>query len=104
VSQGLILIALFFQWQPDTLIQVGDKVDSIECVENDFALSGKFSLELPTNLINLLPFSFAEHRKKAAVKNHKSDLWKSKWNWDACLWFQAQRSRLFNFMGNPVIM
>ncbi|NUN67723.1 hypothetical protein HCU40_24200 [Pseudanabaena biceps] len=33
---------LFFQWQPDTLIQVGDKIVFMECVENDFTTSKSY--------------------------------------------------------------
>ena len=87
---GLNSDRLFFQWQPDTLIQVGDKVAFIECVDNDFA-SVSHQLELPTqsNQSHSLALQKIE---KWFQKIASPSFWKSKWN-QIVFWFQAQRSR-----------
>ena len=87
---GLNSDRLFFQWQPDILIQVGDKVAFIECVENDFA-SVNHQLELPTqsNQSHSLALQKIE---KLLQKITTPSFWKSNWN-QIVFWFQAQRSR-----------
>ena len=87
---GLNSDRLFFQWQPDTLIQVGDKVAFIECVENDFA-SVSHQLELPTQS-NQSHFLALQKIEKLLQKIASLSFWKSKWN-QIVFWFQAQRSR-----------
>jgi len=37
---------LFFQWEPDTIVQVGDKIAFIEFVENDFSTTSRQYSEL----------------------------------------------------------
>ncbi len=95
---GLNSDRLFFQWQPDTLIQIGDKVAFIECVENDFA-SVSHQLELPTqsNRSHSLALQKIE---KLFQKITSSSFWKSKWN-QIVFWFQAQRSRRLILWGIP---
>ena len=87
---GLNSDRLFFQWQPDTLIQVGDKVAFIECVDNDFA-SVSHQLELPTQS-NQSHFLALQKIEKLLQKIASLSFWKSKWN-QIVFWFQAQRSR-----------
>ena len=69
---------LFFQWQPDTLIQVGDKVAFIECVENDFA-SVSHQLKLPTQS-NQSHSLALQNIEKLLQKITSLSFWKSKWN------------------------
>jgi len=93
---GLNSDRLFFQWQPDTLIQVGDKVAFIECVENDFA-SVSHQLELPTQS-NQSHSLALQNIEKLLQKITSSSFWKSKWN-QIVFWFQAQRSRCLILWG-----
>ena len=75
---GLNSDRLFFQWQPDTLIQVGDKVAFIECVENDFALVSH-QLKLPTQS-NQSHSLALQNIEKLLQKITSLSFWKSKWN------------------------
>ena len=89
---------LFFQWQPDSLIEVGDKVAFIEYVENDFATTSRQQLEL-TNLSN----QSNGHNSLALQKIDQllqtiinPAFWESKWKSkldQITSWFRAKRSR-----------
>ena len=85
---GLNSDRLFFQWQPDTVVQVGDKLAFIEYVENDFASLNHRQLELPARSNS----QTLQKIEKLFQKITNSSFWKSKWN-EVVFWFQAQRSR-----------
>jgi Trk K+ transport system NAD-binding subunit len=86
---------LFFQWQPDQLVQVGDKVTIIEYVEHNFASNF---------LDNVNPNSGLERNHFSTIQRiyqlvqrliHPSfliSICKSKWK-QIFIWIQAKRSR-----------
>lgn len=81
---------LFFQWQPDTLIQVGEKIAFIEYVENDFAATSRYS-PIPEQPIDR-HVSSLQRLDQLVRQITGSEFWKSKWH-QLGSWFQAVRSR-----------
>jgi Trk K+ transport system NAD-binding subunit len=84
---------LFFQWQPDTIVQVGDRIAFIEYVENDFAARQRKN-QIP---IYEPPNSFSWQKALSIFQRLISlDLWisqgQSKWN-QLFNWIHADRSR-----------
>ena len=77
---GTNIDRLFFQWQPDTILEVGDQIAFIEYVENDFATNirkhqmeldapSKFSMqELLPSLRKFASFNFWTFQIKAKWK------------------------------------
>ncbi len=92
---------LFFQWQPDSLVQVGDKVAFIECVENDFATASHQQLERSelTDQLNLSKSHNSPGLQKIDQLFQTITslvFWKTKWEskWHQLnSWFRAERSR-----------
>jgi|JFJP01.1.fsa_nt_gi Trk K+ transport system NAD-binding subunit len=83
---------LFFQWQPDLLIEVGDKIAFIEYVEGDFTTTSRYSL-MPEQRIDLDHHASPLQRLEQLIQQITgSGFWKSKWN-QLCAWFQEVRSR-----------
>ncbi|OYQ63686.1 hypothetical protein B9G53_15685 [Pseudanabaena sp. SR411] len=82
---------LFFQWEPDTIIHVDDRVAFIEFVENDFSTPSR--LAQLTDFPSIHPSSSALQRiDQLLLKITGSAFWKSKWH-QISSWFQAVRSR-----------
>jgi len=81
---------LFFQWQPDTLIQVGDRVAFVEFVENDFSNNSRHYQLAESTLDNNAP-AF-QGMMQLLLKIAGSAFWKSKWH-QISSWFRAVRSR-----------
>ncbi|PZV19550.1 MAG: potassium transporter TrkA [Pseudanabaena sp.] len=82
---------LFFQWEPDSLVQVGDKVAFIEFVENDFSTTSRQNPELTERPLRNASSSF-QKIYQLIQKITGSVFWKSKWH-QLVAWFQAVRSR-----------
>lgn len=84
---------LFFQWEPDDLVEVGDKVAFIEYVENDFSTSSR---HLKLNELNehSLHTGYSSFQKIDQLLQKLTGLvfWKSKWH-QIVSWFKAVRSR-----------
>ncbi|PZU96499.1 MAG: potassium transporter TrkA [Pseudanabaena sp.] len=90
---------LFFQWQADTLVQVGDKIVYIESVENDFATrkfyrQGYYD-EIPIHQVYISPLAKIRQQLR---KITNSKFWKSKW-YQTISWFRAARSRRLALWG-----
>jgi Trk K+ transport system NAD-binding subunit len=82
---------LFFQWEPDTIVHVDDRVAFIEFVENDFSTPSRLS-QL-TDFSSIHPSSSALQKiDQLLLKITGSAFWKSKWH-QISSWFQAVRSR-----------
>jgi Trk K+ transport system NAD-binding subunit len=82
---------LFFQWQPDTPIQVGDKIAVIECVENDFAASNRSLAELSDRL-DTNNFSTFQKINQLFQKFTSFSFWISQRK-QIFSWIRAERSR-----------
>jgi len=82
---------LFFQWEPDTIVQVGDKIAFIEFVENDFSTARRQYSELTERPLQKGSSSF-QKIDQLIQKITGSVFWKTKWH-QLVAWFQAVRSR-----------
>ena len=81
---------LFFQWEPDTIVQVDDRVAFIEFVENDFSTTSR-NFQLIESSLD--PNSSTLKRiEQLLLKITGLTFWKSKWH-QLSSWFQAVRSR-----------
>ncbi len=82
---------LFFQWQPDTVVRVGDKIAFIEFVENEFATNNRRKLALRACPDRSNFFNY-QKIDQLLQKITGSIFWDTKWN-QIVLWFRAERSR-----------
>ncbi|PZO38191.1 MAG: potassium transporter TrkA [Pseudanabaena frigida] len=82
---------LFFQWHPDTMVEVGDKIAYIEYVENEFATFGNSQLEL-VEPIRQSNFQSLRNILQLLKKLASPVFWQSRWN-QIVSWFRAERSR-----------
>ncbi|ELS32462.1 MULTISPECIES: potassium channel family protein [Pseudanabaena] len=81
---------LFFQWQPDRTIQVGDEIVCIEYVEHDFP-----TIHRHPELIDLSSYPNISISQKINLQLRKfisSAFWTSQWK-QIVSWFQAEKSR-----------
>jgi len=90
---------LFFQWQADTLVQVGNKIVYIESVENDFATRKLYRQgyydEIPIHQVNISALAKIHQQLRMLTS---SRFWKGKWH-QAVFWFRAARSRRLALWG-----
>ena len=94
---GLNPDRLFFQWQPDTVVRVGDKIAFIEFVENEFATNNRKELALRESPDRSNSFNY-QKIDQLLQKITGSIFWAAKWN-QIVLWFRAERSRLLILWG-----
>ena len=82
---GTNIDRLFFQWQPDTILQVGDQIAFIEYVENDFATKirkQQMELEDPSKFSQQKLFSSVQKFASFAFWTSKIKAkWKQFFNW-----------------------
>jgi Trk K+ transport system NAD-binding subunit len=89
---GTNIDRLFFQWQPDTVLEVGDQIAFIEYVENDFATKiRKHQIELEVESQFSLPKLFPAIQKLASFDFWTSQI-KAKWK-QFFLWINGDRTR-----------
>jgi Trk K+ transport system NAD-binding subunit len=83
---------LFFQWQPDQVMQVGDKIAFIECVDHD--------LNTTRNVDAILtpPLSPWQSAMQTLSKFSQGGFWQMQLR-QIKTWFQAERSRQLVFWG-----
>jgi Trk K+ transport system NAD-binding subunit len=82
---------LFFQWEPDTLLQVGDRIAFIEYVEHDLTPTSRQYLDIADYSLNEHS-STLQRIDQLLQKITGLVFWKSKWQ-QLVSWFQAVRSR-----------
>ena len=81
---------LFFQWQPDQMIEVGHKVAFIEYVENSFTINDYHLTVVDRS--HYQDFSFLERINQLIENLTSLAFWKYKWD-QLFLWFASVRSR-----------
>ena len=83
---------LFFQWEPDTVLEVGDQIAFIEYVENDFATNiRKYQMELEVPNKFSLPKLFPFLQKFSSLTFWTFQI-KSKWR-QFFRWIHSDRTR-----------
>jgi voltage-gated potassium channel Kch len=83
---------LFFQWQPDTMVQIDDKIAFIEYVENDFATTSSRQFE-STEQQSSQSNSFTLKNIYQLFQKYTATAFWASLSHKIISWFQAERSR-----------
>lgn len=78
---------LFFQWQPEQVMQVGDKIAFIECVDQDLMTTQQRNIEFIA-----APSSPWQRFRQIVGRINQAAFWQTQWR-KLKTWFKSERSR-----------